>query len=68
MRVTICYYRGFEVEGVVLSAAGGRLRVAVQGCPDAAEFELREGYWFSESGEPVQLDLPWAEEARRWVN
>ncbi len=58
MRITIRFQPGFEVEGVVVSAANDILRIAVSGWDDIAEFHLVGGQWFAESGEPVLLDWP----------
>jgi hypothetical protein len=58
MQITISFSPGFDVEGVVLSVSGGRLRVALQNWDDAAEFQCRHGQWFSENRDPVHIDWP----------
>jgi hypothetical protein len=58
MQITISFRPGFDVEGVVLSAAGARLRVAMRDWDDAAEFQCHGGQWFSENGDPVQIAWP----------
>jgi hypothetical protein len=54
----IRYGDGTQVEAIVLSRTGNRLRVAVNGCEDAAEFVCAaNGTWISEQCEPVQIDF-----------
>ena len=55
MQITISFHRGFHVQGVVLSATGTRLRVAMQNWDDTAEFQCSEGRWFSENRDPVEI-------------
>jgi hypothetical protein len=55
MEITISFQHGFDVRGVVLSASGARLRVAMQDWEDAAEFLCREGQWFCENSDPVAI-------------
>jgi hypothetical protein len=59
MQITISFRSGFDVEGVVLSATETRLRVAMRDWDDAAEFQCRDGQWFSENRDPV--DIAWPE-------
>jgi len=58
MQITISFRTGFDVEGVVLTATGERLRVAMRDWDDAAEFVCRDGQWFSENGDPVHIIWP----------
>jgi hypothetical protein len=55
MQITISFGSGFDIEGVVLSLSGARLRVAMQNWEDAAEFQCRHGQWFLEDGDPVHI-------------
>ena len=57
MQITISY-PGFDVQGVVLSASGNRLRVAIKDWDDAAEFLCRDGQWFAENGDAIQVNWP----------
>ena len=56
MRITIFFPPGFAVEGIVLSARGDLLRVAVRGWDDVAEFRNREGNWEAENGDGVTIE------------
>lgn len=58
MKIAISFRSGFDVEGVVLSFTGTRLRVAMRDWDDAAEFQCRDGQWFSENGDPVHIAWP----------
>jgi hypothetical protein len=58
MQITISFRSGFSVEGVVLSATEDRLRVAMRDWDDAAEFLCRDGQWFSENRDPVDIAWP----------
>ena len=53
MRITT--WTGYEMEGIVLSITGTKMRVAVPGCPDACEFNFQGGHWFAEDGVPVTI-------------
>jgi len=74
MQITVSFGSGLHIEGVVLSSAGTRLRVALQNWDDAAEFQCRHGQWFLENRDPVLIawpDLPWSFVTRAspaWVN
>jgi hypothetical protein len=57
MRVTMTFWTGLQTEGVLLAVHGLTLRVAIQGCGDAAELRFRGGQWFAECGDPVQIDF-----------
>jgi hypothetical protein len=56
MQITISYLSGFNVDGVVLSVNGARLRVAIRDWDDAAEFRRCDGLWVSENGDSVEID------------
>jgi hypothetical protein len=58
MQITISFRSGFDVQGVVLSVTESRLRVAIRDWDDAAEFQRRDGQWFSENRDPVQITWP----------
>ena len=57
MQITISF-PGFDVEGVVLTASDDQLRVAIRDWDDAAEFLCRDGQWYSENGDAVQVTWP----------
>ena len=52
---TVILMGGREIEALILSATPDRLRVAIPGRADSAEFHLNEGRWTSESGAVVEL-------------
>src|ERR1017187_9249424 len=64
MQITISFRSGFDVEGVVLSATETRLRVAMRDWDDAAEFQCRDGQWFSENRDPLAVPAQWFSENR----
>src|ERR1700736_5117359 len=49
---------GRRAAAVLLAARGQIIRLAVDGCEDAAEFRMIDGQWVSEHGQAVQLDTP----------
>jgi hypothetical protein len=53
MQIKITFPSGFDVDGVVLSDTGSKMRVAMRDWDDVAEYECREGQWYSENGDPV---------------
>jgi hypothetical protein len=57
MQITISY-PGFDVDGVVLSASDTKMRIAMRDWDDAAEFQCRDGQWFAENGDAVQVTWP----------
>jgi hypothetical protein len=59
----IRYADGTSIEAVVLSQQGPFIRSAVQGCDDAVEFTAVNGTFFSEEGEPVQMEFAWERHA-----
>ena len=54
--MTIGYRDGKTIEGVTLARTADIMRVAVQGCEDAAEFTNVHGTWISEDCEPVTIE------------
>jgi hypothetical protein len=58
MQITISFRSGFEVQGVVLSISEARLRVAIRDWDDAAEFQWRDGQWYAENRDVVQIAWP----------
>ena len=57
MRIRITKWTGSQSDGIVLSTRGSAIRVAIPGSDDATEFSCQGCYWFSEDGEPVEIDL-----------
>jgi len=55
--MTIRYANGKAVEGVTLARTANMMRVAIEGCDDAAEFINVHGTWISEDCEPVTLEF-----------
>jgi hypothetical protein len=58
-RMTIHYPNGKTVEGLLLSQAGGTLRVAARGVNDALVFHSVQGAWIAESREQVRIEPEW---------
>jgi len=56
MELTITTLTGVTFDGVLLTACGPGIRVAIRGFDDVVEFCLRRGEWFSEQGEPVKIE------------
>jgi hypothetical protein len=56
IRMRITSWTGAEWDGVLLWSRGLKMRIAVSGNEDAAEFRCRGGQWFAENGDPVQID------------
>jgi len=56
VQISICYPGGGSVAAILLGVSGNTLRLAVEGWDDAAEFRLVGGQWYSELGEPVEID------------
>jgi hypothetical protein len=54
--MTLRYTNGKTIEGVTLVRTANTMRVAVQGCEDAAEFTNVHGTWISEDCEPVTFE------------
>ena len=54
--MTIRYTDGRAIEGVTLARTANMMRVAIEGCDDAAEFINVHGRWISEDREPVTLE------------
>ncbi|MGO9256146.1 MAG: hypothetical protein ACLQU1_07585 [Bryobacteraceae bacterium] len=50
-------WTGAEWDGVLLWSRGLKMRIAVSGYEDAAEFRCRGGQWFAENGDAVQIDI-----------
>jgi hypothetical protein len=58
MQIVISFPPGFSVDGIVMSADAGMLRVAVRGWDDAAIFRARAGGWVAENGDFVEIQPP----------
>ena len=56
----IRYRNGLLREAVMLSLAGGTMRVALKDGDDVVEFRLVSDIWMSESGDPVTFDFTMA--------
>ena len=60
--MTVYYPGAGSVDAILLGVAGNVIRLAVDGCEDAAEFRLVNGQWLSDYNEPVEIDSqpePW---------
>ena len=63
MYTLVVFPGGRQVDAMLLSASADRLRVAMPGRADTAEFRLVDGRWTSESGGHVELGAILAEDA-----
>ena len=63
--MTIQYSNGTEVEAVLLSRDGERMRVAASGGADALELVRHNGVWISEDCEPVRIRFAWQRPSRQ---
>jgi hypothetical protein len=63
MYIVIVLPGGRQVDALLLSASPGRVRALARGWADTAEFQLMDGQWISESGEPVELGAVLAEDS-----
>jgi hypothetical protein len=55
--MTITNWNGSHLDGILLNSEGLKLRVAIAGRDDAAEFHLHGGCWFSEDYQPVEIQF-----------
>ena len=63
--MTIRYANGTKVEAILLSRDGARMRVAVEGSSDAAEFIQYDSIWISEDCEPARIEFAWQKKTRQ---
>ena len=56
VQISVGYPGGGSVAAILLGVSGNTLRLALQGWDDAGEFRLVGGQWYSEQGEPVEID------------
>jgi hypothetical protein len=54
---------GRQLDALMLSASPNRLRVVIPGRADVVEFQLIDGRWTSEGGDPVEFGAILAENA-----
>jgi hypothetical protein len=53
----IRFFDGHLEQGILLHAEGNAMRVAFPGREDTSGFTLHGVQWFSETGEPVEIDF-----------
>jgi hypothetical protein len=56
MRMLIRYSGGQSMEGVLLHASWGKMRVALRDCGDTVELRSADGAWYVESGSAVEIE------------
>ncbi|HEY1239188.1 MAG TPA: hypothetical protein VGF16_01475 [Bryobacteraceae bacterium] len=56
MHLTMTYFDGRRVEGVVLAVSAERIRISIPGQEDAMELTLRQSVWVTEDQEPVEIE------------
>lgn len=61
MIILIRYFDGRLQGAILLSITGDAMRVAIPGLGDATEFTLHKGQWFSDGGDPVEIEFNAAE-------
>lgn len=61
MHLTMTYFDGRRVEGVVLAVSAERIRVSIPEQEDAMELTLHQGVWMTEDQEPVEIEALVAE-------
>lgn len=63
--MTITYADGAVQEAVLLSLNDGKMRAAIDGAEDAAEFVNVNGAWISDDCEVVRVEFSWERIGRR---
>lgn len=56
MHLTMTYFDGRRVEGVVLAVSVERIRISIPEQEDAMELTLHQSVWMTEDQEPVEID------------
>ena len=56
MHLILSYATGRRAEAILLAASPGRMRVVVKRLNDTIELRQEEGRWFSDDGEPVEIE------------
>jgi len=56
MHLTMTYFDGRRVEGVVLAVSAHRMRISTPEQEDAIELTLRQSVWMTEDQEPVEIE------------
>jgi len=56
MHLTMTYFDGRRVEGVVLAVSTERIRISIPEQEDAMELTLQQSVWMTEDQEPVEID------------
>lgn len=64
MHLTMTYFDGRRVEGVVLAVSAQRMRISIPGQEDTLELTLHQSVWMTENQEPVEIEALVAE--RDW--
>ncbi len=56
MHLTMTYFDGRRIGGVVLAVSAERMRISIPGQEDAVELTLHQSVWMTEEQEPVEID------------
>ena len=56
MHLILRYQSGRRVDAILLAAGPDHLRIVVRRVYETIELRLREGQWFSEQEDPVEVD------------
>lgn len=56
MHLILSYATGRRAEGILLAVSPGRMRIVVKRLNDTIELRQDEGQWFSDDGEPVEIE------------
>ena len=56
MHLTMTYFDGRRLEGIVLAVSAERIRISIPEQQDAMELTLHQSVWMTEDQEPVEID------------
>ena len=56
MHLTMTYFDGRRIEGMVLAVSAERIRISIPEQEDAMELTLHQSVWMTEDREPVEID------------
>src|SRR5579862_6865875 len=57
IRIRITRWTGSQSDGFVFAACEAVIRVAVPGSGDAEQFSCRDGHWYTEGGDSVEIEF-----------
>jgi hypothetical protein len=56
MHMIVKFQNGIRAEALLLAGGRDRMRLIVSGQADAIELSKADGYWYTEAGEPVEIE------------